>query len=121
MSLSYPLEAIASEWSMAKEFKQHIQNINTFLNNGYNNDYYYLYSRIKEAHEKEFACIRKETFVNMQTIHDLAVRLRNSREMPAFLAQYFMSVLPASLKEPDMINQPMFDDLLLPLSVWVVK
>ena len=79
-----------------------------------------LYSRIKEAHEKEFACIRKETFVNMRTIHDLAVRLRHSRETPAFLAQYFMSVLPASLKEPDMINQLMFDDLLLPLSVCVV-
>lgn len=77
----------------------------------------FLCTRIKEAYEKEFDCIRDSTYVNMLTMHSLASRIRNSREIPAFLIAYYLAAIPASLKDPEVLNQPCFDDLLLPLPV----
>ena len=81
-----------------------------------------LFFSTQEAHEKEFDCIRKSTFVNMYTIHNLALRLRQSREPTAFLVAQFLATLPASFKEPELLNNPMYEDLLLPLSVriWII-
>ena len=55
--------------------------------------------------------------MNMFTMEKLASRIRNSREIPAFLIHYFLAALPVSLKDPEVLNHPCFEDLLLPLPV----
>ena len=55
----------------------------------------------------------------MHTIHNLALRLRQSREPTAFLVAQFLAALPTSLKEPEVLNNPIYEDLLLPLPVGI--
>ena len=51
-----------------------------------------------ESFQKEFDCIRERSFVNMETIRNLRIRLENSIERLAVLADFFFLSLAASLK-----------------------
>ena len=53
----------------------------------------------------------------MFTIGKLASRIRNSRELPAFLIHYYLAAISGCLKDPEVLNQPCFDDLLVELPV----
>lgn len=62
---------------------------------------------------KAFDCIREASFINSHTLEDLAARFDASREPHAFLVTYFLTALAASLKEPDVMNQVCFQELLM--------
>ena len=51
-----------------------------------------------EAFQKEFDCIREETFVNLQTVQNLQKRLSDSLETITCLADVFLLSLSQSLK-----------------------
>lgn len=61
---------------------------------------------------KAFDCIRDASFINSNTLEDLTVRFAASREPHAFLVTYFLTALAVSLKEPDVMNQVCFQELL---------
>ena len=61
---------------------------------------------------KVFDCIREASFINSHTLEDLVARFDASREPHAFLVTYFLTALAASLKEPDVMNQVCFQELL---------
>ncbi len=61
---------------------------------------------------KAFDCIREASFINSHTLEDLTARFDASREPHAFFVTYFLTALAASLKEPDVMNQVCFQELL---------